>query len=74
MQENVDIWSCDFLLNLYLLDEVTRDYVPNITDSDRRKALLLPWIPCDLKHISYQQSDPGPKYFSVCMLLYVQEH
>ena len=50
---------------------MTRDYVPNISDPDRRKAMLLPWIPCDLKHISYQQSDPGPKYFSVCMFVFI---
>lgn len=44
-------------------DEVTRDYVPNITDLKRRKALLLPWLPADFKHVSYQQAEPDPEFF-----------
>ena len=48
-------------------DEVTRDYVPNITDLKRRKALLLPWLPADFKHVSYQQAEPDPEFFGVCI-------
>lgn len=44
-------------------DEVTRDYVPSISDPERRKAMLIPWIPADFKHISYQQSEPGPEFY-----------
>ncbi|XP_060605617.1 tubulin--tyrosine ligase-like protein 12 isoform X1 [Ruditapes philippinarum] len=45
-------------------EEVTRDYVPNIQHPVRRKALLLPWIPCDFTDISYEQPEPDPSFFS----------
>lgn len=46
-------------------EEVTRDYVPNIQHPERRQAMLLPWIPCDFKDISYEQTEPDPSFFSV---------
>ncbi|XP_053397096.1 tubulin--tyrosine ligase-like protein 12 [Mercenaria mercenaria] len=45
-------------------EEVTRDYVPNIQHPGRRKAMLLPWIQCDFKDISYEQPEPEPSFFS----------
>lgn len=45
-------------------EEVTRDYVPNIQHPQRRKATLLPWIPCDFRDISYIQPEPDPSFFS----------
>ncbi|KAL4233826.1 Tubulin--tyrosine ligase-like protein 12 [Mactra antiquata] len=44
-------------------EEVTRDYVPNIQEPDRRRAMLLPWLPYDFKNISYKQIEPEPSFF-----------
>ena len=53
---------------VFLLAEVTRDFVSNITNPERRRAMLLPWIPADFKHISYQQSEPDPEFFGVSIV------
>lgn len=45
-------------------EEVTRDYIPNIQHPGRRKAMLLPWIPCDFRDISFEQPEPDSSFFS----------
>lgn len=44
-------------------EEVTRDFADGYTDTNVRKAALLPWIPNDLKHITYVQEEPSEEYF-----------
>lgn len=45
-------------------EEVTRDYVPNIHSPERRQALLIPWVRCDFKDVSYQQPEPESSFFN----------
>ncbi|XP_005101996.1 tubulin--tyrosine ligase-like protein 12 [Aplysia californica] len=44
-------------------DEVTRNYVENQADSAVRSAKLVPWVPCDLKHVSFKNEEPSLEHF-----------
>lgn len=49
-------------------DQVTRDYIENISKEDTtkkliRKALLLPWLYTDFTNENFTQKEPSPEYF-----------
>ena len=52
------------------LDEVTRDYVENVSDNLVRSARLMPWVQQDMKHIDFKNEEPGNEHFEVsCSVL-----
>ena len=53
--------SCAF----FFVDEVTRDFIPNIQDPEMRKARLIPWVPADLTSVDYFQKEPDVSFFQV---------
>ena len=53
--------SCAF----FLVDEVTRDFIPNIQDPEMRKARLITWVPADLTSVDYFQKEPDVSFFQV---------
>lgn len=52
-----------------LTDEVTRDFVENVTKPLIRQARLLPWIPTDMTDVSYTQEEPDMLFFTVLNLV-----
>ena len=49
----------------FFVDEVTRDFIPNIQDPETRKARLIPWVPADLTSVDYFQKEPDVSFFQV---------
>lgn len=50
--------------NLEYLEEVSRDYVENLTkDPEMRRALLLPWVPSNFDEVSFDLPEPDVSYF-----------
>ena len=54
---------------LSITDEVTRDYLPGVTDPLHRKVRLLPWQPEDMTHLSYEQHEYEESFYSVRYLV-----
>ena len=44
---------------------MTRNYIPNVAEHNKRKCRLLPWIPCDMKNTDYTQTEPDQSFFQV---------
>lgn len=47
------------------VDEITRDFVPNVGDPETRKAKLIPWVPADMTDVDYFQKEPDVSFFQV---------
>lgn len=47
------------------VDEITRDFVPNMGDPETRKAKLIPWVPADMTDVDYFQKEPDVSFFQV---------
>lgn len=47
------------------VDEITRDFVPNVGDPETRKAKLIPWVPADMTDVDYFQKEPDVSFFEV---------
>ena len=58
---------CDiYISGMYIVDEVTRDYVEKANVNGLvRKLMLLPWRPDDMTHLSYDQSEKSESFFMV---------